>query len=167
MASSRERLCGLSLASYIQISEGPAISIFTIMQYIRNHEYISRTDRWMTVATILSRHRNYCASCFSKYWTGTWSPVGMRNSFSSLHCPDRLWGPPRLLFLYSMGTGASFSGWELPMLEADCSPPSDEGRIDGTVPPSIRLCIRHWSSMITWPLWLPEHDIKEDGARMK
>lgn len=52
-------------------------------------------------------------------WLDPWQEL---NKLSSPNCEDQLWGPPRL---YSMGTGDTFPGVQLPLLEYTHSTPSE------------------------------------------
>jgi hypothetical protein len=55
---------------------------------------------------------------------GVRSPAGA-DDFSSSLCPDRLWGPPSLLYSCTMGTGILSPGVKArPGCDADHLPPS-------------------------------------------
>jgi hypothetical protein len=78
-----------------------------------------------TFFTALSYHlsRDSAVGIATGYGLDDWEvgfrvPVGSR-IFTSLCCPDRLWGPPN-----TMGTGGSFPGAKRPGREADHSPPT-------------------------------------------
>jgi len=63
--------------------------------------------------------------------------------FSSAKCPDRLWGPPTLLF---MGTGV-----KLLVCEVDRSPPSNAKIKNGCICTSARATFLHSATAFSGP----------------